>query len=297
VQKTAMNASGRVIAVLGGGIMARAVVGRLHRARFRLRLYNRTRNVCDTLARDGDVVCASPADAALGAGAVWSFVHDDTASAAVWSGATGAFASITSGALAIESSTISTTHAGGWFADAVAHRARPLLAPVTGSRPAAETGTLVAFVGGAPGDRAAAAPLLATIAAQVIGFDTPTDATKVKLLNNALAAVILTGLAETLTAAAELGIAPEDFAAIVSRYGWAAPVATAHAQAIVDGEHTLRSCPLAVLAKDVRYTCDALGPATPPLIRTTAVRFQAAVAARLGPYEMSAISLLENGLP
>lgn len=72
------------------------------------------------------------------------------------------------GALAIESSTLSPAFAQRWMREASAAGARPVLAPVTGSRPGAENGTLVAFTAGADPDLAAADPLLRVIAGEIV---------------------------------------------------------------------------------------------------------------------------------
>ncbi|NEW30897.1 NAD(P)-dependent oxidoreductase, partial [Nocardia cyriacigeorgica] len=50
---------------------------------------------------------------------VWSFVHDDSASAAVWFGPEGALA-VGDGAVVIESSTLSPGYAQRWMDEAAA---------------------------------------------------------------------------------------------------------------------------------------------------------------------------------
>ncbi|WP_406238339.1 NAD(P)-binding domain-containing protein [Nocardia sp. NBC_01009] len=82
-----MNES-NTIAILGAGIMANTVANTLDTHGFELRRYNRTISAIEGPA----IVCASPAQAAEGAAAVWSFVHDDAASRAVWFGEDGALA-------------------------------------------------------------------------------------------------------------------------------------------------------------------------------------------------------------
>ncbi|WP_067865916.1 NAD(P)-dependent oxidoreductase [Nocardia shimofusensis] len=274
----------RTVAVLGAGIMANAVASRLDAHGFELRRYNRT-----TAAIDGPAfVCATPAQAAEEAPVVWSFVHDDTASQAVWFGPDGALAAA-GGAMVIESSTLSPGYAQRWTREAAAAGARPVLAPVTGSRVGAENGTLVAFTAGAAGDLAAADPLLRVIAGEVVRISDAGATATVKLLNNALAAVILTGLAETLTTAAALGLDTPQLMTVWSRHGWAAPVASAYGAAMLGGEHELTNCSLAVIAKDLRHTTAVLGDAPAPLITAAAEKFGRALELGLGDQEISAI--------
>ncbi|WP_280423150.1 NAD(P)-dependent oxidoreductase [Nocardia carnea] len=273
------------VALLGGGIMANAVAARLTACGFALRRYNRTASHIEGPA----IVCASAAQAADGAQAVWSFVHDDTASRAIWFGDEGALTTA-DGALVLESSTLSPDYADHWMRQASAVGARPVLAPVTGSRPGAENGTLVAFTAGTATHLAAAAPLLRVIAQDQVHIgENAAAAATAKLLNNALAAVILTGLAETFTTAAAFGLDTGQVMAVWSRYGWARPVASAYGEAMIAGEHGLTDCSLAVIAKDLRYTTAALGDLPAPLITAAAERFQRALKLGLGAQEMSAI--------
>ncbi|MGY2119307.1 NAD(P)-dependent oxidoreductase [Nocardia gipuzkoensis] len=278
--------------MLGAGIMANTVANTLHAHGFELRRYNRT-----TAAIDGPAtVCASPAEAAEGAAAVWSFVHDDTASRTVWFGQDGALQAA-DGAIVIESSTLSPSFADQWMRDATGSGARAVLAPVTGSRPGAANRTLVAFVTGATADLAAADSLLRVVARDVIRVKSAAATAAVKLLNNALAATILTTLAETLTAASTLGLNRHQLIEVWAQHGWAAPVTTAYGEAMISGEHPLTNCALAVLAKDVHYTLAALGDEVPPVLAAVADRFDAAMAAGLGSREMSAIIDAAAGPP
>ncbi|MBF4999127.1 NAD(P)-dependent oxidoreductase [Nocardia sp. BSTN01] len=274
-----------VVAVLGAGIMANTVANTLAANGFELRRYNRTTSAIEGPA----IVCASPAQAAEDATAIWSFVHDDTASRAVWFGTDGALTAVEHGAVVIESSTLSAEYADYWIRTADSLAARPVLAPVTGSRPAAAHGTLVAFVAGAPDAIDAANPLLRMLSRDVIRVGSAADAARLKLVNNALAATILTGLAEALTAAAALGLDRDRVAQVWRQYGWAAPVANAYTSAMLSGEHELSDCSLKVIAKDLAYTLAGLGAATPPVLAAVADRFQRALAANLGDLEMSAI--------
>ncbi|MFC8529170.1 NAD(P)-dependent oxidoreductase [Nocardia sp. NPDC057227] len=274
----------RAAALLGAGIMANAVAARLDAHGFELRRYNRTLDAIDGPA----VLCATPAQAAEEGEVVWSFVHDDAASAAVWFGPGGALAAAR-GAVVIESSTLSPGYAEHWMREAVAAGARPVLAPVTGSRAGALNGTLVAFTAGSAEDLAAAEPWLRTVAAEVVATGDARATATTKLLNNALAAVILTGLAETLTAAQASGLDTGQLLEVWSRYGWAAPVADAYGVAMLTGEHPPTDCSVAVLAKDLRHTVTALDGHPAPLITAADETFSRAMELDLGGREMSAI--------
>lgn len=274
----------RTVAILGAGIMANAVASTLIQHGLTLRRYNRTPSAIVGPA----TICFTPAEAAQGADAVWSFVHDDQASRAVWFGADGALGAI-DGEVVIESSTLSPRYAEEWMEAVQASGGRAALLPVTGSRPGAEHGTLVGFIAGTDDDIAAAEPLTRLVTAELLRVDSAADAATVKLLNNALAAVILTGLAETLTAAADLRVDRARLVELWSHHGWASLVTSLYGPGMLDGEHALTNCSLGVIAKDLRYAMDALGSAA-PLISITADRFAQAVHDGLGDQEMSAIA-------
>ncbi len=273
------------IALLGAGVMANAVAETLTRKGFHLRRYNRT----PAAIRGGGTVYTTPARAAQGAGTIWSFVHDEAASRAVWCGPDGAL-SASGGASVIESSTVSPQYAQWWIDRAGQHGARGLHAPVTGSRPAALTASLVVFAGAGSADtRAAGHSILSAVAQEVVPVGSAAAAATVKVLNNALAAVILAGLAETITTATTLGLDTRQLVDVWSRHGWAAPVTSAYGSAMITGEHALTNCSLAVLRKDLRLVRALLGTTTPPQISMTALQLERAQAGGLGGQEMSAI--------
>jgi 3-hydroxyisobutyrate dehydrogenase len=274
----------RTVAILGGGIMANAVASTLQQHGLELRRYNRT----PSAIVGPSTICSTPAEAAQGADAVWSFVHNDQASRAVWFGVDGALGAV-DGAMVIESSTLSPPYAEKWMNAVQTSGGRAVLLPVTGSRPAAEHGTLVGFIAGSDDDIAAVEPLTGVVTTELLRVDSAAEAATVKLLNNTLAAVILAGLAETLTAAAELGVDRARLVELWSRHGWASSVTAKYGQAMLDGEHSLTDCSLGVIAKDLRYALNTLGTDA-PLIAITAGQFAQAVHDGLGDQEMSAIA-------
>ncbi len=123
-----------------GSRMAR----RLLEAGHDLTVWNRTASAAEFLAARGAIVASTPREAARGADAVIAMVRDDEASAAIWSdGETGAFGGMRSGALAIESSTLTPAHVRAWGQEARDHGVAPVEAPVSGSRPQADGGHLL----------------------------------------------------------------------------------------------------------------------------------------------------------
>jgi 3-hydroxyisobutyrate dehydrogenase len=283
-------APARTVALLGGGIMAAAVAPRLRAAGNTLRLYNRTKERLNEFQVPTDVVCDSPEAAASGAQAVLSFVFDDQASRAVWFGPKGAFHSA-SNALVVECSTLSVEYVEKWAGAADSWRARPVYAPVTGSKPGAEAGDLVVFAGGSEAHIAEAAGLLKAVAQEIIPFSSHAKAAQFKLLNNLLAATILCGLAETLVAAEFMGFDLSCVVDIFSRHGWGAAVTRSKGGLMATGRHDRPDCALSTIAKDLDYALDEIAANRTDLAIAQRIRAVFAHAARegYGALDMSAI--------
>jgi 3-hydroxyisobutyrate dehydrogenase-like beta-hydroxyacid dehydrogenase len=79
-------------------------------------------------------------------------------------------------------------------------------APVTGSSPRAEDGTLTIMVGGAPEDFARARPLLETIGRLIVHVGELGQGEMLKLINNSLGAANAAAVGEALLLAAATGI-------------------------------------------------------------------------------------------
>src|SRR5829696_2539904 len=140
---------GRRVAFCGLGIMGGPMAANLARAGFELSVYTRTREKAERFAEEhGARAAATPREAAEGASAVITMVPDAPEVEEVLLGEQGALHGLAEGALAIDMSTIAPTAAraiGERLADdGVAF----LEAPVSGSRPKAEDGTLTIMVGG-----------------------------------------------------------------------------------------------------------------------------------------------------
>ncbi|HEY0734629.1 MAG TPA: NAD(P)-dependent oxidoreductase, partial [Herpetosiphonaceae bacterium] len=158
------------VAILGLGIMGSGMAHNLLKAGFSLTVYNRSRDKATALESAGARVADTPRAAVESADVIVAMVANDEASRAIWLGDDGALAGVRSDALLIECSTLTT----GWvreLADLAQQRAAVFLdAPVTGSKPVAESGQLGFLVGGdsAAFERARRFQRLGLIAAAVI---------------------------------------------------------------------------------------------------------------------------------
>ena len=201
----------RRVAFLGLGIMGSRMAANLCGAGFEVVAFTRTRARAEELAAEhGAQVAGSPAEAAVGADAAITMVVDSPQVEAVLLGPDGAAEGLSEGSLAIDMSTIAPS-----ASRAIAARLRErcgalfLDAPVTGSRPKAEDGTLTIMVGGDRGAYDRALALFQAMGRLVVHVGPQGHGSMAKLLNNTLSAINAAALAQALhlARAAELDTA------------------------------------------------------------------------------------------
>ena len=111
-------------------------------------VYNRTPGKADKLIELGANEAATPAAVAKTSEIIITMISNDDAIRGVYYGKDGILSALMPGTVIIDSSTISPLLARELARDTAAKSGDFLDAPVTGSKPAAEGGTLVFMVGG-----------------------------------------------------------------------------------------------------------------------------------------------------
>jgi 3-hydroxyisobutyrate dehydrogenase-like beta-hydroxyacid dehydrogenase len=191
------------VAFLGLGAMGRPMARRVLDAGHDLRVWNRTPGRGDALVVAGAVRAASPADAARDAEVVITMLADPAALDAVLFGGDGAAGAIGPDATVVDMSTVGPTA----IREAAVRLAPVALldAPVLGSVPHAEAGTLVILVGGDPVALARCEPVLSTMGSvQHVGASG--TGALAKVANNAAGMSALIGLGEVLSLTDRLGL-------------------------------------------------------------------------------------------
>ncbi len=198
------------MAFLGLGIMGSRQAANLARAGFDLTVWNRTTATAEAFAREhGARLAQTPAEAAAGAEFVITMVVDGPQVTEVLLGENGAATAAGAGGdgvLFVDCSTIgpaATLEIGAQLAE---QGHKMLDAPVTGSSPKAEDGTLTIMVGGDEADFARARPLFDAMGELVVHAGPLGQGQMVKLLNNAVAATNAAVLGQALVVAAKAGV-------------------------------------------------------------------------------------------
>lgn len=186
------------VAILGLGIMGSGMAGRLRSASFPLTVYNRNREKCVPLIKEGATAVATPRDAASRSQIIISMVANDEASRDIWLGEQGALSGAAANSLLIECSTLTASWIHELAVKAAEHRCRFLDAPVTGTKPHAASGELTFLVGGSAADVAAAQPVFSVLGRETVHLGPTGSGALMKLVNNFVCGVQAASLAEAL---------------------------------------------------------------------------------------------------
>jgi 3-hydroxyisobutyrate dehydrogenase-like beta-hydroxyacid dehydrogenase len=240
------------IAFLGLGIMGRPMAANLVKAGHEVAVWNRTPGK----QVDGARVATTPGDAANGAEVVWMCVSDTKAVEHVLFGPGGVETTISSGAVVVDSSTISPT-AERQFADRLKAKGVDYVdAPVTGSKVAAEAGSLIFMVGGDEAVLARIDPLFKAMGKQVFRMGETSKGQAAKIVMNLQIALIFEGFAEALTLAAKLGVSLESLLPLIQASMVRSGVVDYKAPFILKRDFT-PNFPLKLMLKDIRLARDA----------------------------------------
>jgi 3-hydroxyisobutyrate dehydrogenase len=198
------------IGFAGLGIMGAPMARNLGQAGFDLSVFNRTHEKAERFAAEhGARAAATPAEAAEGADAFITIVPDSPQVEEVLFGASGALETLPDDALVVDMSTISPS-----ASLAIAERLGPqrfVEAPVSGSKPKAEDGTLTIFGAGEQAAFERALPLFEVMGELIVHVGPLGHGQMAKLLTNTMGAVNAAVLAEAVRTAKAAGLDKDAF--------------------------------------------------------------------------------------
>ncbi len=280
------------IALLGLGTMGAGMAANWLAKGFALSVWNRTAAKAEKLAANGAKVAGTPREAAAGADFIFAMVADDAASRRVWLGPDGALAGAKSGAIAIESSTLTPAWVRELAAQAREKGCGFLDAPVGGSRAAAASGALVFFIGGDGATLEAARPALAAVGGRINPLGPVGAGATWKLINNQLVAAQTAALAQAANLARKAGFTPEQISTLILNGASASPIVQAKLPRMLDGKFDETDFALYLMRKDAGYAVElakSLGVAAETTAAAEAV-FARAEAKGLGAKDFSAVA-------
>jgi 3-hydroxyisobutyrate dehydrogenase-like beta-hydroxyacid dehydrogenase len=197
------------ISVVGLGAMGGSLAARMLQQGYPVHGSNRTAGKAAPLVERGLVWQETPRQAAAAADIVIAMVTDDAALEAVVEGDDGILAGLRPGALLIDMSTVSPSTSRSVATQVAARGASMLEAPVSGSVPAAEQGTLTIIVAGEARVFDEAEPLLRSLGTTVTYVGEIGRALMLKLAVNVSLAAQMLAFSEGLLLAERAGIGRE----------------------------------------------------------------------------------------
>jgi len=224
----------RTIGFVGLGAMGSRIAGRLLDAGHELYGTDRTKSKAQPLIERGLQWLDSPREVAAAADVVFSMVTDDAAVGAVTSGPDGILAGLEDGQVYVDMSTISPRISREVAGQVRAVGAQMLDAPVSGSIPQAESGTLAIFVGGSEEAFVSVEPVLRKLGRAVTRVGANGQGLLIKLAVNISLAVQTLAFSEGLLLAERGGIDPRLAAEAMSTSSIGSPMLKARVPLLLD---------------------------------------------------------------
>ncbi|MEX2253373.1 MAG: NAD(P)-dependent oxidoreductase [Thermoleophilaceae bacterium] len=247
------------VAFLGLGIMGSRMAANLRRAGLEVVVWNRTRKHAEAFAvAHGATVADTPAEAACTADATITMVVDGPQVELVLFGDGGAAAGMKEGHLCVDMSTIRPSTARAIGDRLAAQDAAFVDAPVTGSKPKAEDGTLTIIAGGAVADIERAGPLFDAMGEIVVHAGPVGHGQATKVLSNTVTAINAGALAQAIVAARRLDVDPAALLKVMSTGSAASRMLELKGRPML--EHDFEPLfKLEHMLKDIRHCLEATG--------------------------------------
>ena len=258
------------VAFLGLGRMGSRMAAHLPGAGYDLVVYNRTADVAEAFVAEHGVAAAqSPAEAAATADVVVSMLADGDVLTEVYTGRDGVLETLrpgsvavdmgTSGPLAVTALRLRVVEAGSDLVDA----------PVSGSTPAAEAGTLQIMVGGDEQAVAEVTPLLEVVG-NPIHVGPPGAGATLKLAVNSLLLGLNQALAEAVVLAEAAGVAPATSLDVIAGGAAGAPMVGYRRPQYLDPDGSPVSFTLALAKKDLGLALEQAAAGRVPMTQAEA---------------------------
>jgi 3-hydroxyisobutyrate dehydrogenase len=282
------------IAVLGLGAMGSRVAQNLLQSGYHVVVYNRTADKATSLVQQGALYAATPKEAAAQADVVISMVTDDEGSRSIWlDPEIGAAAGLRNDSIAIESSTLSLVWTKELAAAIESQGVAFLDAPVVGSRPQAEAGTLIYLVGGRAETLAQVHDVLLSVSSTVHHVGAIGQGMAMKLVVNALFGIQVVALAEIMGLLTKSGITSTEAMACLGELPVLSPAAKGAGNLMLANHHA-PLFPIDLVAKDLRYVLQSAQAmqATMPTAAAVQEIYQQAIAQGYGSNNITGVAQL-----
>jgi 3-hydroxyisobutyrate dehydrogenase-like beta-hydroxyacid dehydrogenase len=201
------HVSETTVAVVGAGRMGSAMAARLAGQGARVVVFNRTQSRAEDLAgRIGARAVTSPAQAAADADVLITMLADEDAVIALYRQKDGILDGLSARIVAVDMSTVLPDTIRGLEKDIRSRGAGVLDAPVSGSVPLVDAGTMTIMVGGEAADLERARPVFEAMSRRIFHLGPLGAGATVKLAVNDIVFALGGALAEALVLAEKAGV-------------------------------------------------------------------------------------------
>ncbi len=234
---------------IGAGYMGLPIAQRLLKSGFKVVAYDRDRSKAEQLVRYAGAVAESIADLASSCDVVLSCLPNDEAVLEVYRGPDGAFANARRGALVIDMSTVNPQTPLELSKLGAERGVEVLDVTISGSTPAAESGTLVLFGGGDQGCFSAAESIFRAIARSHFYLGPSGSGAIMKLVVNTLLGVGMQAIAEAVALGEKSGLDRNRLLSVLSETAVVAPAHAGKLERAIKGDYSPQF-PLRLMNKD-----------------------------------------------
>lgn len=278
------------IGFIGLGTMGAPMAANLLKQGYEVIVYNRTSAKSEALAEQGATIATTPRDAASAVDTVITMVSDDASIAAVYEGKDGLLAGLQAGTTVIDCSTISPALVKQLAESIKSLGCTFLDAPVTGSSPAAISGTLVFMVGGDAEVLAAQADIFDTLGKKILHMGPNGSGAVAKLAHNTIVGINNLALAEGFAIAAKSGLPADAFLELVQLGSAGSKAAELKGRKIIEHDFT-NQFSLALMLKDLKLASSLTDESSipSPMLNMAKSLFQAGQAEGFGDEDLSAV--------
>jgi 3-hydroxyisobutyrate dehydrogenase-like beta-hydroxyacid dehydrogenase len=246
------------VGFIGLGLMGKPMSLNLLKAGYAVTVWNRTASRADEVVAAGATLAKSAREVAADCDFLITIVSDPPALEEVlWgaNGGEGALSALKSGAIYMDSSTVSPELARKISAACAKQKVRFLDAPVTGGDWGAKKGELLFMIGGDAETIKAAEPLLGVMGKKWFHLGPNGAGQTIKLAMNAILALQVEALAEAMALVSAAGLQPEKLVEVLQSSMARSGVLDIKSQNLLKGDYT-PSFPLRLMLKDVDLAMD-----------------------------------------
>jgi len=278
------------IAFIGLGTMGKPMAANLIHKGYTVTVYNRTLEKTEELVRLGADTALTPAEAAHGADVLITMLSNDEVLLNTFYSEYGVLSGLHPALSIIDCSTVAPQTSRRLADELAAHYVDFLDAPVTGSKPAAEAGTLTFMVGGNEEVFEEHRDLFAAMGSKALYLGPSGSGSYAKLAHNTMVGINAIGLMEGLAIAVKAGVKPDQFLEIVRSGGANSKQAELKGDKILDRDFS-NQFSLKLMLKDLLLAAQvgrSFQLPTPTLHAVSSV-FQMGLSKGLGDLDLSSV--------